>query len=384
MRKTLLLSEIFPPRVGGSGRWFWEIYSRFAVGSVLVAAGRWEGDAEFDTASGLPITRLPLTCASWGLKSLAGARFYLANVIALRRLVRAQAIDEIHCGRCLHEGFAAYLVSKLIGLPYICYVHGEDVEAAALSREHKWMASRALNGAKLVVCNSQNTASIVSEHWLNDKSRMRVLNPGVDTQRFVPAPRDLNVRGQLGWSDRPVILTVGRLQRRKGQDMLLRALPDIVEQVPNVLYAIVGHGKERERLQQLVVDLNLSANVTFMSEIPDETMIECYQQCDVFALPNRTEGRDIEGFGMVLVEAQACGRPVLAGDSGGTAETMLVGESGLVVDCTRPAPLAHALNTLLQDPDLRQAMGEAGRAHVTGRLDWSALASEAQHVFNAS
>ncbi len=349
----------------------------------MVAGGQWDGDIEFDRTSQLRTERLPLTCDSWGLGSIAGARFYLASVMAMRRLVRANAIEEIHCARCLHEGFTGYLVSKLTGLPFVCYVHGEDVEAASLSREHRWMASRALNAARLVICNSRNSASIVLENWVKDRSRVQVLNPGVDTKRFVPAGRDLEVRAKLGWADRPVILTVGRLQRRKGQDMLLRALPEIIAQVPDVLYAIVGHGEERERLEQIVADEGLSANVMFMSEIPDDAMIQCYQQCDIFALPNRTEGRDIEGFGMVLVEAQACPRPVLAGDSGGTAETMLVGESGLVVDCTSAQPLAAALTSLLNDPARRHAMGQAGRAHVTSRFDWEALAGEAQQVFDA-
>ena len=118
-----------------------------------------------------------------------------------------------------------------------------------------------------------------------------------------------------------------------------------------------------------------------MSEIPDELMVQAYQQCDVFALPNRTDGRDIEGFGMVLAEAQSCGKAVLAGDSGGTRETMLVGETGVIVDCTAPEPLADALLDLLSDPQRLLSMGAKGREHVAQRLDWAPHAERAARIF---
>ena len=148
------------------------------------------------------------------------------------------------------------------------------------------------------------------------------------------------MRARLGWGERRVVLTVGRLQKRKGHDMMIRALPAIRRAVPDVLYAIVGDGEERAALEQLAEQEGVRQSVQFLGEVDDETLVRCYQQCDLFALPNRQVGGDIEGFGMVLLEAQACGRPVLAGASGGTAETMRVPETGRVVPCDRPQELA--------------------------------------------
>src|SRR5206468_5085256 len=119
----------------------------------------------------------------------------------------------------------------------------------------------------------------------------------------------------------------------------------------------------------------------FLGEPNDETLIHCYQQCDLFALPNRQVGVDIEGFGMVLLEAQACGRPVVAGASGGTAETMRVPDTGRIVNCDSPQPLAEVLTELLLQPDLRQRMGVAGRTCVVEHFDWASLTRQAEQIF---
>ena len=174
-----------------------------------------------------------------------------------------------------------------------------------------------------------------------------------------------------------MILTVGRLQKRKGHDMMIRALPAILRTVPNTLYAIVGDGEERPALEELVAQLGLRNVVQFLGELPDADTRVCYQQCDLFALPNRQVGDDFEGFGMVLLEAQACGKPVVAGDSGGTAETMRVPETGLVVPSDGPEPLAKLLTGLLADRERLARMGAAGRRWAVDHFDWAALSRRA-------
>ncbi len=383
MKKTVLISEIFPPIHGGSGRWFWELYSRLPSEQYFIAAGDNDEAKEFDKNHELSLQRFNLSSWSWGLKSVTGLKYYWRTYWQLRKYIKKNKIEVIHCGRCLPEGFMGFLLSKSLGLPLICYVHGEDVEAAATSRELSWIVNKVLGHAKTIISNSQNTASLLTDNWQVDKSKISILNPGVDATRFIPTDRNSDIRNQLGWNERPVILTVGRLQKRKGQDMLIKALPVIKNRLPNILYAIIGGGEELANLQKLVDELDLHDNVMFMSEIDDETMIKCYQQCDLFALPNRTVEQDIEGFGMVLVEAQACGKVVIAGDSGGTKETMLMNESGFVVDCTKPEPLAEQCIKVLSDMDKAQHMGLKGRAHVEVNLDWLAHKEKAQLLFSS-
>ncbi|WP_152206345.1 glycosyltransferase family 4 protein [Marinobacter changyiensis] len=380
MRKILLLSEIFPPQHGGSGRWFWEIYSRLPANRVEFGAGHYPGASEFDRSQTHRIHRLPLSSPSWGLRSLVGLRFYLNNLWRLIRLTRRIGVEEIHCGRCLPEGVIAWLLKNITGRPYSCYVHGEDVETAATSRELSWMVQRVLNNSERLICNSHNSAALLRENWGVDADRIAVMHPGVDVDRF----SSTQIRPQPpGWAGKNVILTVGRLQKRKGHDMLISALPELSHSHPDVHYCIVGDGKEKAELARLAQDLGVAERVEFRDAIDDETMIACYQHCALFALPNRTVGRDIEGFGIVLLEAQACGKAVLAGDSGGTRETMVPDETGVIVDCTAPEPLAAALSRLLADPERLARMGEAGVSQAL-RFHWPNLARDAERLFSKS
>ncbi|QDV39711.1 glycosyltransferase family 4 protein [Tautonia plasticadhaerens] len=378
---TLLISEIFPPRHGGSGRWFWEIYRRLPRADFLIAAGEDPQQESYDRAHDLRIVRMPLTLQQWGIASLCGLQGYTRAILRLRRLAAEHHVTAIHSGRCLPEGIMALALRHSVGIPYACYVHGEDVNTATLSREHHWLARRVLGGAHLVIANSRNTERILRQEWGLPVDRVRVLHPGVDTDRFVPAPRDAAVRARLGWGDRPVILTVGRLQQRKGHDRMIEAVGKVRRTIPDVLYSVVGGGEERDRLGELTACAGLAGHVQFLGELADEDLIRCYQQCDMFTLPNRQVGKDIEGFGMVLLEAQACGKPVIAGNSGGTAETMKIPETGWVVAADDPAELAESIINILSDRGRMARMGLAARAWVSGQFSWDELAPRAGSIF---
>lgn len=378
---ALLLSEIFPPQHGGSGRWFWELYRRLPAQAVVVAAGEHERQEEFDRTHEMRLYRLPLWQAQYGLRSWAGLRGYRRAMQSLRGVLRQERIDAVHAGRVLPEGWLAWLLKRRHGLPYLVYVHGEDISCYGQSRELSWMVRRVFRGAETVICNSDNSRQLVVGQWRVPREKVFLVHPGADVQRFVPADLEERARTTLGWNGRCVVLTVGRLQRRKGQDHLILALPIIRRRVPNVLYAIIGEGDESEYLRRLAREHGVEDAVQFRGAPADNELVRCYQQCDLFALPNRAVGADIEGFGMVLVEAQACGRPVIAGDSGGTAETMCVGQTGLIVDCTQTEILADAVTDLLLDAARRETLGRAGRKWAVEHFAWDALAREAAGVF---
>jgi phosphatidylinositol alpha-1,6-mannosyltransferase len=204
----------------------------------------------------------------------------------------------------------------------------------------------------------------------------------VDASLFVPAATDEVFKQHMGWQDRKIIITVGRLQARKGQDMMIRATAVLKQQFPEILYAVIGRGECLESLQALTLTLGLEQHVQFLTDVSDAQMIRCYQQSDVFILPNRTIDNDIEGFGMVLVEAQSCGIPVIAGDSGGTKETMLLNQSGFVIDCTDANSISTTVATLLSDPTGSTEMGKIGRNHIESELDWQAHVQKARLLFN--
>jgi phosphatidylinositol alpha-1,6-mannosyltransferase len=377
----LVLAQVFPPATGGSGRWLWDLYRRLPGFNVHVAAGHVHGDADFDRQSPLPITRVPLAFSNWGVLSLRGTADYTRAFFALRHIAKRVRPDAIHCGKCLPEGFLAVLSRRWFGAPFTCFVHGEELSLAATSADLNRLTTTVLREATRVIANSDHTKELLLDRWHVPADRVVVMHPGVDTEYFKPAPVDTVVRARLGWEHRRVVLTVGALQKRKGQDMMIRALPAIRAKCPDVLYAIVGQGWERGYLDDLVREHGVADAVQFRGVPTDDELIACYQQCDLFALPNRQVGWDFEGFGIVLLEAQACGRPVVAGRSGGTPETLDPERTGELVLCDTPEPLANAVVDLLLDPQRRSLMGERARRWAVERFDWKVQSEQARRVF---
>jgi phosphatidyl-myo-inositol dimannoside synthase len=324
---------------------------------------------------------MPLSFSTWGVGSVRGLQQYARAVRRLDRLAKQESVRTLHCGKCLPEGLLGLLLKSWRGLPYVCYVHGEELNLSNKSRELGWLTGRVLRGAEFVIANSRNTCQLLRSNWRLPSERIRLMYPGVDTTRFVPAPRDVHWRARFDWGDRPVVLTVGRLQKRKGHDVMLRALGAISRSIPDILYVIVGDGEERSPLRELVERLGLDAHVQFLDEVTDEELLCCYQQCDLFVLPNRDVGGDIEGFGIVLLEAQSCGKPVVAGLSGGTAETMQVPDTGRLVCCDDADELARVVSDLLSDTTKLALMQGPARQWVVGRFDWSALVCQASELF---
>ena len=380
MKKTLLLTENFPPKEGGSGRWFWELYSRLPNDKVLIVANDTPEGREFDKTHELDIVRIELESTEWGLASTKGLGFYWETIRKVLKLVKEHGIEEVHCGRVIPEGVIARALKLLAGARYNCFVHGEDVETAATSREHSLLVKNVCKNASMLICNSENTANIVRKLGFDSGSKCEVLHPGVDTSRFEVAAPDTSFRQKMGWSGKRVLLTVGRLQRRKGQDFLIKSMPTLLNEFPDLFYAVVGRGECYDELISLVDQHELHDKVCVYPDMDDEALIKCYQQCDIFILPNRTIDNDIEGFGMVLVEAQVCGKPVIAGDSGGTRETMNIGKTGHIIDCSSTENLLNGLSPILRNREIVD--GEVDIAdYAKKRFNWDQHVAKAKRLF---
>lgn len=380
MRKILLLTENFPPIEGGSGRWFWELYSRLPREQVVIMAHNCKGASEFDSGHDLRVLREQMKSREWGVKSITGMLFYFRMIRLVYRAVKQHKVTEIHCGRVLHEGVTAWIVSKLARIPFFCFVHGEDVETAATSREQRALVKAVCTYANLIICNSYNSKRLVEELSFYKGNKCQVLHPGVDSARFIPSAPDLKFREKMGWGGKRVVLTVGRLQKRKGQDYLLKCMPRLLQDDPILFYAVVGKGECFEELQSLIDTMGLHNNVQIYPNLNDEDLIRCYQQCDLFVLPNRTIENDIEGFGMVLVEAQCCGKAVVAGNSGGTAETMLQGETGYIIDCDSVDSVYKYLSPILKKTDL-DIIGDRASRFARETFSWDKHVKRATELF---
>jgi phosphatidylinositol alpha-1,6-mannosyltransferase len=230
---------------------------------------------------------------------------------------------------------------------------------------------RTYRGAGLIVANSQFTSDLLTGGGI-DPERIRIVHPGTNPERYKPLPKDPALRAELGLVGKKVVLTVGRLMWRKGQDMMLRAMPDILKAEPDTVYVMVGVGDYESGLRELSRSLGLEAHTRFLGEVPFDMLPRLYNQADLFVMPNRIseESRDLEGFGIVFLEANACEVPVIGGRSGGTSDAIAEGETGLLVDGTSPSEIGEAVLSLLKNPERARQMGVAGRARVVREFTW--------------
>ena len=253
---------------------------------------------------------------------------------------------------------------------YALIVHGNDF-LAAQKRWHKPFFNLLLRKASPLITNSHSNAARLKRIGVENPL---VIHPGVDPKRFTPPSSP----PPPPWT----LLTVGRLVPRKGIDTVLRALPSLLIEFPGLRYRVVGDGPDRYRLQRIARELGVAYAVEFAGRVPDEKLPDVYRSAHVFVMPVREEPESVgtEGFGIVYLEASACGLPVIAGRSGGAVEAVLEGKTGLLVPPEDPETLARTLRQLLEDAALRCRMGQAGRRWVEEEMNWDRKAEE---VFDA-
>jgi phosphatidylinositol alpha-1,6-mannosyltransferase len=253
------------------------------------------------------------------------------------------------------------------------YVHGDEIPDSKSKAGRQTL--RALQRADRVVAVSSFTKNALVNVGLDAKNVI-VINNGVDTKRFQPGPRSQAIVDRFRLSNRRILLTLARLDERKGQDMMIRAIPKIVEAVPDLAYLVVGEGSMMERLWALVSELRLESTVLFTGGVSDEDVLAYYRTCDVYAMPNRTTGAgQTEGFGLMFLEAGACGKAVIGGKAGGVPDAIRDGETGFLVDGTSVDAIAEACIKLLEDRELRDRFGANGLEHAR-QNDWSGKTQE--------
>jgi phosphatidylinositol alpha-1,6-mannosyltransferase len=375
---VLLLADLFPPAVGGSPVLFEAIYSRLKRTRVTVLSDTWSG-APPPPHPSLRVIRRPIHNQGWGVLNPRSLGTYLRMV----REIRRTGVDGIvHCASVMPEGFAGWMNQRLGGHPYVCWSHGEDVVIVGRSRELSFLANRVYRGAAANIVNSRNTGRLLEQRGI-PSSRIHVVHPGVDVLRFRPDVDGSAVRARYAGPGELLLLSVGRLQRRKGHDLAIEAVAQLGTSLP-VHYVIVGDGQERPTLEALAARLGVSSRVHFVGEAPDADLPAFYAACDLFLMPNRVDDDgDIEGFGIVFLEAAASGRPAIGGRSGGVSEAIVDGQTGVLVSGTDPVELAEVIRGLAQSPDARRSMGEAGRARAVDAFTWDRAGAQVDDIHAA-
>ena len=378
---AVVLSEVFPPAVGGSGELLANVYARLGHVPVTVLTGPAPG-AHGESGSrsrAFSINRSLPWGAQWGVMHPNGLWRHVRRAWALRRLSRRPR-TVVHCGRALPEGFDAYMSRQLGGAPYVCWAHGEEFVYAEQSRELKALMQISYRDADAIIANSQSTAARLVAFGV-PADRIVIAHPGVDADRFTPrATGAAALRARVLRPGELMLLTVGRLQRRKGHDLVLQAIAGRDREGPPVRYVIVGSGQEETRLRGLAAELGVASQVEFIGEVQPAELPAYYAAADVFVHPNRVEQGDFEGFGIVFLEAAASGVAVIAGASGGAPEAVADGVTGLLVSGTDAGELTSAIDSLIASTARRHAMGAAGRARVIEHFSWERAATRVAAV----
>ncbi len=369
MLKILLITSDFPPMPGGIAIFLENLCQGLTrLGhEVEVLALRKEGHedcARFDQVQPYAVHRYD---TSRILSSVT-------PVLCTWRHTRCLAPDVLLLGHVMStHGLGAVLVKKLLGVPYVVLSHGADLRHRAVSRVDTWAICAVLRNASLLLANSRFTSLRLRETGCVS-STMEILHPGVDPGVFcpeVPAQQIMRIRQRYGLGKRQVILTVGRLVPKKNHIGVLRALPQVLEKVPEVCYLVVGDGEERPRLEQAVRGLGLDEVVIFAGQVRHEDLGAYYGASDLLAMPSTIADEDFESFGIVFAEAGACGKPVIGGRSGGMVDAVIDGETGLLVDPESRDEISAAIARLLQDKELARRLGANGRRRAVEELNWS-------------
>jgi phosphatidylinositol alpha-1,6-mannosyltransferase len=349
-----------------------ETYSRLRSIPVTVVTEPRERTPEDAALAGLIEHRIRGT--HWGVSNSSALLRHWRTAVLLRRL-NSNNRSIVHCARALPEGVAAWMSRRLGGPRYTCWAHGEDLALAKGSRELAMLTNRVYRGASVAIANSRNTASILHDMGIAPH-HVRIVYPGVDIRRFSPTVDGTDVRRQYAPNGETLLLSVGRLQRRKGHDTTIRALAGLSKRSRHVRYVIAGNGEERGYLEQLAADLGVRDSVIFAGEISADLLPSLYRACDIFVLPNRVEQGDIEGFGIVFLEAASSGKPAIGGNSGGVPEAIEDGVTGLLVSGPDPAELGQTIERLMNDSNARERMGHDGRQRAQRSFTWDIAAQK--------
>ena len=364
--RTLIVTNDFPPRTGGIESFVLAMAQRMPPGEVVVHTARQRGDAAFDATLPFPVVRdpSPLMVPTPAIGRRAAG------------IARAEGCDRVWFGAAAPLGLLGSRLRSAGVRRSVATTHGHEVWWASVPATRP-LLRRIGESCDVVTYLGEYCRSRISRAMSPAaRERMVRLTPGVDDGAFRPGSGGAGVRRRLGLADRPVVVCVSRMVARKGQDVLVRAMPELRRRVPGACLLLVGDGPHRCRVERLVDQLDLRGDVVLTGRVPWARTPAYYDAGDVFCMPTRTRlgGLEPEALGICYLEAAATGLPVVAGDSGGAPDAVLAGENGYVVDGRDVSAVAAHCAELLLDRELARRFGDRGRAWVASSWRWDDLA----------
>lgn len=372
MTRTLVVTNDFPPRAGGIQGFVQELADRQPRESVVVYAPAWPGAVEHDAELPYPVVRHPSSL----MLPVPGVARRAADI------ARAEGCTAVLFGAAFPLGLTAPALRKAGVERVVGLTHGHEAGWARIAGARAALRRIGETVDVLTYLGEYTKARLTRALSSRAARHMVWLPPGVDHTRFHPGAGGDIVRKRYGLVDRPVVVCVSRLVPRKGQDTLIRAWPSVLRRIPDAALLLVSAGPYHGRLERLAGSVGVSSSVRFTGAPSWDDTPAYFDAGDVFAMPCRTRlgGLDVEGLGIVYLEAMATGLPVLAGDSGGAPEAVRHGETGYVVDGRSVTQVADRLVELLSDPGRARALGTAGRAWVEREWRWDIMAAKLRNL----
>lgn len=388
MKKSLLITNFYPPEIGGIQNYLHNLIRRLPEDKIAVLADKQANAKFFDERYNYPTYRRSFTSLLRHLKSTSLALYCKSLQVA-----KKEKAEVLLAGNLYLPALTCYWLKKINKLPYYIFTYGTETNElwqAPLAKQK--MARKILAEAEGIITISDYLKAKLVERDVPAKKITKIY-PGVDFAFFKPQEQDkarlkieslINQKDDLHLDNANLLLSVGRLVKRKGHDMVIRALPAILQNYPKTYYLIVGNGPHRSKLQKLASEVGVEKYVRFLTDIKHQDLPSFYNASDIFLMPSRTikSKRDVEGFGIVYLEASACAKPVIAGQGGGVAEAVVDQETGLLIDPEKPAAVSQAILKLLNNNSLSLKLGQNGRERVTRNFDWDKLVKKLESLLS--
>lgn len=358
-KKNLLITIDFPPQTGGVANYLANLTAKLPKDKIIVLANQQKNDKSWDDKHNFKIIRKNLYYEKFWPKWLK--IFFIA-----KKIIKQQKIEQIIISHLIPIGY----ICLLLKLPFIVIIHGYDIMLIQKSKWKKFWTGIILKKAKHIIVNSNFTKQKVLQEKIN-QNKITVIypSPNISPQNINETDKNLIIQ-ELDLHNKKILLSVGRLVKRKGIDNVIKALPQILNKIPNLVYLIVGNGDYKPELEKLAEKLNIRGNIIFLQDISDTHLPNYFSLADIFIQPARIENNaDAEGFGIVYAEANLFGKPVIAGNVGGAVEAIKHNQTGILVDPHSVSEIQNAIITLFNDPELMKSLGEQGRERVLAEFN---------------
>ena len=381
--KIALLADAFLPQGGGSRVYYYNLYKNLVAqwaDRVVVLTKKVPGWKEFDSRESTESLRIVRRFRPFlNLKYYQWPRAVWQSVDSVWFALREQ-VDVVHIGDLLPQGLAGPGLKHLRGVPYVMFAHGDEIAQTDRRRYQPILRDRIYRNADAVIAANEIARQSLIRIGVPER-RIYKITPGVDCERFRPQPPNEALVREFDLQGKTVLLTAARLVPRKNLDTVIQAVGRVACENSDLRYLILGDGAERQHLEQIVENLGLRSVVRFVGPVSNRTIGDFYNLCDLFVLANRvTPDGDIETFGMVFVEANAAGKAVVGGRSGGAAEAIVDKVTGFLVDPEDVEEMAATLKMLLENPSLRQKLGAAGLRRARSEFDWKSRAQMLRQI----